>query len=112
MKAKIAKWGNSLGIRVPRAVADAAGLKVGQMVDLAAVEGGVTLRVIEPKPRYSLAEMVAEMRRLGPASRPRLEVWGILPSEWPQEDWSDIAPTDEEMGITGARRRRPPARRR
>jgi len=32
-----------------------------------------------------------------PGSKPPpFEDWGILPSEWPQEDWSDIAPTDAE----------------
>jgi hypothetical protein len=40
----------------------------------------------------SLDELVAEMKSLGPVLRPTFEDWGILPSEWPAEDWSDIAP--------------------
>jgi len=38
MKVKLAKWGNSLGVRVPKAAADAAGLKAGTEVDVV-VEG-------------------------------------------------------------------------
>lgn len=30
MKVKIAKWGNSLGLRLPKAAVDAAGLEAGR----------------------------------------------------------------------------------
>lgn len=92
MRAKISRWGNSLGVRLPKAIAEAAGLKAGQIVDLAPRSDGVNLRRTEAVPRYSLDELVAEMDRLGPGRRPGFEDWGILPSEWPAEDWSDIAP--------------------
>jgi hypothetical protein len=42
--------------------------------------------------------MLAEMDRLGRENAPEFEDWGILPSEWPQEDWSDIAPKDDQKG--------------
>jgi antitoxin MazE len=111
MKTKVAKWGNSLGVRVPRAIAEGAGLKVGQIVDLQVKSGGVDLRIVTPVPRYSLAEMIAEIDRLGPENRPPFEDWGILPSEWPEEDWSDIAPSDEEMRMPDAGSRRSSSRR-
>jgi hypothetical protein len=45
-------------------------------------------------PRYRLEDLLAEMDRLGPENAPKLEEWGILPSEWPEEDWSDIMPKE------------------
>ena len=45
--------------------------------------------------RLLLEDLVAEARRLWPENEPPFEDWGILPSEWPDEDWSDIAPRDE-----------------
>ena len=112
MRAKISKWGNSLAVRLPKAIAEGAELKEGQVVDLSLTASGVQLRQLEPIPRYSLDELLAEAARLGPENRPRFEDFGILPSEWPQEDWSDIAPTDEEMGIANAGHRPTPAGRR
>jgi antitoxin MazE len=51
------RWGNSLGIRVPRAVAEAAGLKAGDRVDISVEEGRV---VIQPaRPRYFLDDLLA-----------------------------------------------------
>jgi antitoxin MazE len=110
MRAKISKWGNSLAVRLPSAVVEDAGLKEGQLVDLSAVPGAIRLRQIEPAPHYSLDELLAEAAKLGPENRPAFVDLGILPSEWPQDDWSDIAPTDEEMGISGAGHRRKTSR--
>jgi hypothetical protein len=45
-------------------------------------------------PRYLLEDLLAQIE---PGQKPPpYEDWGILPSEWPQEDWSDVAPTDAE----------------
>ena len=38
VKTKIQKWGNSLGLRIPRGVAEAAGLESGSVVDVRVVE--------------------------------------------------------------------------
>lgn len=101
MKAKVAKWGNSLAVRLPKYLAEELGLTAGTMVDLE--KRGATLS-IEPAgrkiPHYRLEDLLAQIK---PGDKsPPFEDWGILPSEWPQEDWSDIAPTDEEMGHTNA----------
>ncbi len=104
MKVKIAKWGNSLGLRLPKAAVEATGLKAGTEVDVS-VEGR-NLRVRQPLPikHYRLEDLLAQIK---PGDKPPpFEDWGILPSEWPQEDWSDIAPTDKELGLTDAGRRR------
>jgi antitoxin MazE len=112
MRARISKWGNSLGVRLPKAIADAAGLKEGQLVDLAPGPDGVNLRRAEEEPRYSLNDLVAEMERLGPENRPGFEEWGISPSEWPVEDWSDVAPPRKAVRTKNAGSPRKRARRR
>jgi hypothetical protein len=79
---------------------------------LAPQPDGVNLRRTEEEPRYSLNELVAEMERLGPEKRPGFEEWGILPSEWPAEDWSDVAPPRKPVGTKNASNQRKRARRR
>jgi len=76
MKVKVAKWGNSLGVRLPKAAVEAAGLKVGAELDIA-VEGS-NLRLSKPMrvPYYRLEDLLAEMDRLGPENRPELVDWG------------------------------------
>jgi len=97
MKAKIAKWGNSIALRVPKGLAEDLGLVPGKVVDLEKkgtaleVETDLTRRKV---PVYRLDDLLAQIR---PGDKPPpFEDWGILPSEWPVEDWSDIAPTDAE----------------
>ncbi len=57
MRTQIAKWGNSLALRVPKQVAEAAGLGAGATVDLDVV-GGV-VHVAPARPRYTLDELLA-----------------------------------------------------
>ena len=57
MRTQIAKWGNSLAVRLPRQVAEAAGLGVGATVELDVV-GGV-VRLTAARPRYTLEELLA-----------------------------------------------------
>lgn len=96
MKVKVSKWGNSVAVRVPKVVADDLGLAPGREVEL---DWGGTRLTIETAsarkiPRYRLEDLLAQIK---PGQQtPPFEDWGILPSEWPAEDWSDIAPNDEE----------------
>jgi antitoxin MazE len=76
MKVKIAKWGNSLGVRLPKAAAEAAGLKAGADVDVVVEGGDLRLRGQPRTTRFLLEEMVAEMKRLGPESEPETVEWG------------------------------------
>jgi antitoxin MazE len=113
MRAKVSKWGNSLGLRLPKAIADEAQLTEGQIVNVSVKDRVVVVEPTSPTTHYELSELLDEMERLGPEAAPPFEDFGILPSEWPQDDWSDIAPTREEMGRakngsrkrTGSRRR-------
>jgi antitoxin MazE len=76
MKVKIAKWGNSLALRLPKSVVEGANLKPGVEVDVT-VEGR-DVRVRQPLPikHYKLEDLVAEMKRLGPENQPELVDWG------------------------------------
>jgi antitoxin MazE len=57
MLAKIQKWGNSLGVRIPKNVAQEARIQEGTSVELRVEEGRL---VIAPqnKRKYTLAELV------------------------------------------------------
>jgi antitoxin MazE len=76
MKVKVAKWGNSLGLRLPKAAVEATGLKPGAEVDVT-IEGR-DLRVRQPLPikHYRLEDLLAEMDRLGPENEPETIDWG------------------------------------
>jgi antitoxin MazE len=76
MKVKLARWGNSVGLRLPKAAVEAAGLVPGAEVEVT-VEGR-DLRVRRPLPykRYRLEDLVAEMKRLGPGNQPETVDWG------------------------------------
>ena len=57
MKTQIAKWGNSLAIRIPKPVASAAKLKAGDDLDLE-VEGPGAIKLQKPDKRVTLKELV------------------------------------------------------
>lgn len=53
---KIAQWGNSLGVRLPQAIAQEIGLKAGTMIAIT-IEGDKI--VLSPaKPKYTLQELL------------------------------------------------------
>ena len=57
MKTHIGKWGNSLALRIPKGLADEAGLKEGGRVEVSLDQGRL---VIKPSPKtYSLEELTA-----------------------------------------------------
>jgi antitoxin MazE len=74
----VSRWGNSTAIRLPRAVVDALGLVPGQTVDIAVengravIEASTSTRQLAP----SLAEMIAEMDRIGWENEPETVDWG------------------------------------
>jgi antitoxin MazE len=77
---KISKWGNSLAIRIPLAIAKQAGLSAGDCVALALdSDGGIVLR--PTRRRYELSELVA---RITPRNRHRETDWGQPQGE---ESW-------------------------
>ena len=60
MVTKIQKWGNSLAVRIPKALADEAGLEQGKAVDLRYEDGELRIRKRARK-RYDLDEMLASV---------------------------------------------------
>jgi antitoxin MazE len=76
MKVKLAKWGNSLGVRVPKAAAEAAGLKAGAEVDVVVEGRDLRIRQSIPFKYYRLEDLIAEMDRLGPENVPETVDWG------------------------------------
>lgn len=62
MTNRVAKWGNSLAIRIPRAFADQVGLRDGQAVTLK-VDGDGSLVVRAEGPNYSLDALVRRIER-------------------------------------------------
>ncbi len=58
MRAKVSKWGNSLGIRIPRGLAEDANLAEGTQVDLRVENGRI---VAEPVEAESLDDLLARV---------------------------------------------------
>ena len=58
-KAEIAKWGNSLAVRIPKPLAEAAGLSEGDPVLMEASAGQIELRRAERTP--TLQELVEQI---------------------------------------------------
>jgi antitoxin MazE len=59
---KIQKWGNSLGLRIPKSFAKEAHVEAGGSVDLTVKEGNLLVRPVRP-PRYRLETLLAEITR-------------------------------------------------
>jgi antitoxin MazE len=57
MQTKIQRWGNSLGLRIPRSFAEEAGVEAGSQVDLSVRDGDLIVRAAK-RPRYRLSELL------------------------------------------------------
>lgn len=68
---QVSKWGNSLGLRLPKSVAREAQLGEGDTVDVSVDNGTIVIR--PSRPRYSLDELV---RRITPKNRHDESDWG------------------------------------
>ena len=79
MLATVSKWGNSLALRIPKALADEAGLETGSQVELIPEDGQIRI-VPSKRPRYTLEELVA----------------GITP-ENRHEEWDTGPPVGREI---------------
>jgi antitoxin MazE len=71
MRSQVAKWGNSLAVRIPKAIAREAGLVPGTTVRMTATEGRVL--IASTAPHYSLKELVT---RITPKNRHHETDWG------------------------------------
>lgn len=57
MTTKIQKWGNSLGVRIPKDIAREINIREGSAVSFS-VEGGELVMSHSKKPKYTLAELL------------------------------------------------------
>ncbi len=58
MRARIQKWGNSLALRIPKALALEAHIDNDALVELVLVEGQLVIRPI-PDPQWTLEELLS-----------------------------------------------------
>ncbi len=72
MRTQVAKWGNSLAVRLPRRIVEEAGISEGASVEIDVTPEG-EVRMVAARPRYSLDELLA----------------GITPDNLPDEVFDD-----------------------
>jgi antitoxin MazE len=60
MQVTIARWGDGLGLRIPREIASRIGLSEGSRVDVE-IRGGRIVISVTMQPRYGLEELLAGM---------------------------------------------------
>ena len=66
MIVEFCRWGNSLAVRIPKAVADALKVSNGKRAEISIENGTLVLRpILKParKPRYTLDELLNGMTR-------------------------------------------------
>jgi antitoxin MazE len=68
---QVSKWGNSLGLRLPKSVAREAQLDEGDTVDVSVRNGAIVIR--PSRPTYSLKQLVA---KITPRNRHTEIDWG------------------------------------
>ena len=61
MVTKVQKWGNSLGLRIPRAYAQEAGVEEGSAVDVSIEGDRIVIQPLRAR-RYSLKDLVLLIR--------------------------------------------------
>jgi antitoxin MazE len=62
MQTKIQKWGNSLGLRIPRSFAAEAQMEEGATVDLSVKDGRLLVRPLRVR-KYSLNRLLRKVSR-------------------------------------------------
>lgn len=72
MVAKVQKWGNSLGVRIPKALAEQVRVRPGADVDLSVQGDRLVIKPVAPR-RYRLEDLVA---KITPRNRHEEVDWG------------------------------------
>ncbi len=71
MQTRVKKWGNSLGVRIPQAVAESLGITEDTPVELSADEEAITIKPV--RRRESLRELAS---KITPSNRHDETDWG------------------------------------
>ena len=61
MVIKILKWGNSLGLRIPKTIAKEVGVEEGSAIDISIEGDHLVIRPVRPA-KYCLSEMLSQVR--------------------------------------------------
>ncbi len=62
MRTSLQKWGNSLGLRIPKVVAEETGFRSGTVVELVREGDAIVVRAIRKRKRvYALEDLVAKI---------------------------------------------------
>jgi antitoxin MazE len=72
VKTQLAKWGNSMAVRIPKGVAEAARLRPGDQVEMAVDDSG-TLRIRKKKGKQRLSQLI---RRINSTNLHGESDWG------------------------------------
>ncbi len=80
MLTKVTKWGNSRALRIPKALAEEAGLDFGQAVDMQLVDGEIRIKRARKQKRYDLDKMLES-----------------VPDDFEPEDWGLGPPVGNEV---------------
>lgn len=59
MRAQVSKWGNSLAVRLPRAVVESLHIRDGEQVELVLLDDRLELR--PSRPRYRLHDLIEQI---------------------------------------------------
>ena len=62
MKASVQRWGNSLALRIPKAIAQESGLTDGSVVDLKLRRGVIALIPERPR-KHTLGELLSQITK-------------------------------------------------
>ena len=72
MSTKVQKWGNSLGVRIPKGILDATHMKEGTPIEFR-IEGSHVVLLPVKRKEITLAEL---LKNLGPSDFNEREFWG------------------------------------
>lgn len=64
--ATVQMWGNTRAVRIPKAVAEEAGLEPGTRVTLTPSKDGLILQAVRPRKSYRLSELLDQCKGKNP----------------------------------------------
>ncbi|MFM8607527.1 MAG: AbrB/MazE/SpoVT family DNA-binding domain-containing protein [Hyphomicrobiales bacterium] len=76
MRVKIAKWGNSAAIRLPKAVIEQMRLVEGSEAELSVAKGELRLKAVPPVARLTRELLIASMDEVGLSGASETIDWG------------------------------------
>lgn len=59
MQVQVKRWGNSLGVRIPKGLADVVGIKADDVIEIEPSENGFTVK--KARKKYDLKELLSRV---------------------------------------------------